>query len=72
MTLATDKMSLTIWSKLVRKEKVMENGQIHLALGIRFDDLPPLLGGSFFAFAQNIGILSQNASAGFDPSELMN
>jgi len=72
VTLATDKMSLTIWSKLVRKEKVMENGQIHLALGIRFDDLPPLLGGSFFAFAQNIGILSQNASAGFDPSELMN
>lgn len=72
VTLAADKMSLTISSKLVRKEKVMENGQIHLALGIRFDDLPPLLGGSFFAFAQNMGIINQNANAGFDPSELMN
>lgn len=72
VTLAADKMSLTISSKLVRKERVMENGQIHLAFGIRFDDLPPLLGGSFFAFAQNMGTLTQNANAGFDPSELMN
>ncbi|MCK7512228.1 MAG: hypothetical protein MZV70_54750 [Desulfobacterales bacterium] len=51
-------MSLIISGKIVRKEKVLDNGQIHLAMGIRFDDLPPMLGGAFFAFAQSVGIHS--------------
>jgi CRP-like cAMP-binding protein len=67
--LSINKMSLMILSRLVRKDKVLDNGQIHLALGIRFDGLPPMLGGAFFAFAQNVGILNQTSTAGSIPSE---
>jgi CRP-like cAMP-binding protein len=59
--LSIEKMSLIISGKIVREEKLIENGQIHLSLGIRFEDLPPILGGAFFAFAQSIGILGQDA-----------
>lgn len=61
--LSIEKMSLIIPGKIVRKEKVLENGQIHIALGIRYEDLPPMIGGAFFAFAQSVGILSMNSKA---------
>jgi CRP-like cAMP-binding protein len=70
--LSIEKMSLIISGRIVRKEKVLENGQIHLSLGIRFDDLPPMLGGAFFAFAQSVGILSQGSNAIDHSTERMN
>ncbi len=57
--LSIEKMSLVISGKIVRKEKVVDHGKIYLSLGIRFDDLPPVLGGAFFAFAQSVGFLNQ-------------
>jgi hypothetical protein len=56
-------MSLAISGKIVRKEKVVDHGKIYLSLGIRFDDLPPMLGGAFFAFAQSVGFLNQGSKA---------
>lgn len=70
--LTIEKMSLVISGKIVRKEKVLDNGQIHLAMGIRFDDLPPILGGAFFAFAQSMGVLGKDPSAVENPEENMN
>jgi len=61
--LSIEKMSLAISGKIVRNEKVLNNGQIHLALGIKFDEMPPILGGSFFAFAESVGILNQGSNA---------
>jgi hypothetical protein len=63
-------MSLIIPGKIVRKEKVLENGQIHIALGIRYEDLPPMIGGAFFAFAQSIGILGMSSKAIEDSKSL--
>jgi CRP-like cAMP-binding protein len=60
--LSVEKMSLIVSGKIVRKEKVLDNGQIHVAMGIRFDDLPPMLGGAFFAFAQSVGMLNKDAN----------
>jgi CRP-like cAMP-binding protein len=70
--LAIEKMSVVISGKIVRKEKVLDNGQIHLAMGIRFDDLPPVLGGAFFAFAQSVGVLGKDPNAVENPEENMN
>jgi hypothetical protein len=56
-------MSLVILGKIVRKEKIVDHGKIYLSLGIRFDDLPPMLGGAFFAFAQSMGFLNQGSNA---------
>jgi CRP-like cAMP-binding protein len=61
--LSIEKMSLAISGKIVRKEKVVDHGKIYLSLGIRFDDLPPMLGGAFFAFAQSVGFLNQGSKA---------
>lgn len=61
--LSIEKMSLVISGKIVRKEKVVDQGKIYLSLGIRFDDLPPMLGGAFFAFAQSVGFLNQGSNA---------
>lgn len=61
--LSIEKMSLIILGKIVRKEKVVDHGKIYLSLGIRFDDLPPMLGGAFFAFAQSMGFLNQGSNA---------
>jgi CRP-like cAMP-binding protein len=66
--LSIEKMSLIVPARIVRKEKVLENGQIHLAMGIRFDDLPPMLGGAFFALAQSVGNLNKAGNA-IDKSE---
>jgi hypothetical protein len=63
-------MSLIIPGKIVRKEKVLENGQIHLSLGIRFEDLPPIIGGAFFAFAQSVNILSLSSTSIEDSKSL--
>jgi CRP-like cAMP-binding protein len=60
--LSIEKMSLSVPGRIVRKEKVLDNGQIHVAMGIRFDDLPPMLGGAFFALAQSAGLLNKGAS----------
>jgi CRP-like cAMP-binding protein len=60
--LSIEKMSLIVPGRIVRKEKLLENGQIHVAMGIRFDDLPPMLGGAFFALAQSAGLLNKGAS----------
>jgi CRP-like cAMP-binding protein len=64
--LSIEKMSLIIPGKIVRIERLLENGQIHLSLGIRFEDLPPMIGGAFFAFAQNVDILNMNSKANED------
>jgi hypothetical protein len=61
--LSIEKMSLVISGKIARKEKVLDNGQIHLVMGIQFNDLPPMLGGAFFAFAQSIDILNKGMNA---------
>jgi CRP-like cAMP-binding protein len=68
--LSIEKMSLIIPGKIVRKEKVLENGQIHLSLGIRFEDLPPIIGGAFFAFAQSVNILSLSSTSIEDSKSL--
>jgi hypothetical protein len=67
--LSIEKMSLVISGKIVRKEKVVDNGQIHLSFGIRFEDLPPILGGAFFALAQSVGVLSQGSNAPDHPPD---
>lgn len=61
--LSIEKMSLVIPGRIVRKEKVVDNGQIHLSFGIRFEDLPPILGGAFFALAQSADVLNQGSNA---------
>jgi CRP-like cAMP-binding protein len=61
--LSLEKMSLSISGKIVRSNKVLDNGQIHLALGIRFDETLPMLGGAFFAFAESVGIMNQGSTA---------
>jgi CRP-like cAMP-binding protein len=60
--LSIEKMSLVIPGRIVRKEKVVDNGQIHLSFGIRFEDLPPILGGAFFALAQSVDVLNQGSN----------
>jgi CRP-like cAMP-binding protein len=57
------KMSLSISGKIVRSDKVLDHGQVHLALGIRFDDMSPIAGGAFFAFAESVGIMNQGSNA---------
>jgi len=69
--LSIEKMSLAISGKIVRKEKVVDHGKIYLSLGIRFDDLPPMLGGAFFAFAQSVGFLNQGSKALDNTTEQM-
>lgn len=67
--LSIEKMSLIVPGKIVRKEKVLDNGQIHVAMGIRFEDLPPMLGGAFFALAQSAGMLNKGANGSENPEE---
>jgi hypothetical protein len=69
--LSIEKMSLVISGKIVRKEKVVDHGKIYLSLGIRFDDLPPMLGGAFFAFAQTVGFLNQGGKVPGNSPEQM-
>lgn len=69
--LSIEKMSLVISGKIVRKEKAVDDGKIYLSLGIRFDDLPPILGGAFFAFAQSVGFLNQGSNASGNSPEQM-
>jgi CRP-like cAMP-binding protein len=68
--LSIEKMSLSISGKIVRLNKVLENGQIHLALGIKFAEMSPLLGGAFFAFAEIVGILNPDSKAMASSSEI--
>ena len=68
--LSIEKMSLSISGKIVRRDKVLENGQVHLVLGIRFDDMSPIAGGAFFAFAESVGIMNQDSNAIANSSEI--
>lgn len=68
--LSIEKMSLSISGKIVRRDKVLENGQVHLVLGIRFDDMAPIAGGAFFAFAESVGIMNQDSNAIANSSEI--
>jgi len=68
--LIIEKMSLSISGKIVRRDKVLENGQVHLVLGIRFDDMSPIAGGAFFSFAESVGIMNQDSNAIANSSEI--
>jgi CRP-like cAMP-binding protein len=69
--LSIEKMSLSISGKIVRSDKVLDHGLVHLALGIRFDDMSPIAGGAFFAFAESVGIMNQDPNAIANSSEVL-